>query len=138
MAPSESASFWEAVRSWADSAGLLLPNDSEGPVRPTVPQSVCDSCPICQAAATVDQVNPQVIADFTEVARSIVLGLGSALAAAAENRSFVTGHRAETEPDGSMDTKSSSEPGDSEADRGVDAVDAAEDDLADGVDDDDS
>ncbi len=94
MAQSESASFWEAVRSWADSMGLLVPNEPEGPVRATVPQSVCDSCPICQAAATLDQVNPQVIADVTEVARSIVLGLGSALAAAAENRGFVTGEQA--------------------------------------------
>ena len=91
MTTSESASFWAAVRSWADSAGLLLPSDPDSPGRPVVPQSVCDSCPICQAAATLDQVNPQVIADVTEVARSMVLGLGSALAAAAENRSFVTG-----------------------------------------------
>ncbi|MGB7979496.1 MAG: hypothetical protein WCF36_01745 [Candidatus Nanopelagicales bacterium] len=91
MATSESASFWEAVRSWADSAGLLLPAEHEDAVRPVVPQSVCDSCPICQGAATLDQVNPQVIADVAEVARSVILGLGSALAAAAENRSFVTG-----------------------------------------------
>ena len=80
MAPAsgEPHSFWDAVRSWADSAGLLLPPDPEkaadtGPVadvpRPKVPQAVCDSCPICQAAATLDQVNPRVVADLTEVAR---------------------------------------------------------------------
>ena len=91
MTTPESAFFWAAVRSWADAAGLLLPSDPDVQNRPVVPQSVCDSCPICQAAATLDQVNPQVIADVTEVARSVVLGLGSALSAAAENRSFVTG-----------------------------------------------
>ncbi len=95
MATSDSASFWEAVRSWADSAGLLLPSDPDAQDRPVVPQSVCDSCPICQAAATLDQVNPQVLADVTEVARSLVLGLGSAIAAAADNRSFGTGQGAD-------------------------------------------
>lgn len=101
MATSESASFWEAVRSWADAAGLLLPSGPDDPVRTVVPQSVCDSCPICQAAATLDQVNPQVISDVAEVARSVILGLGSALATAAENRSFVTGQSTDraTAPD---------------------------------------
>ena len=97
MAPAsgEPHSFWDAVRSWADSAGLLLPPDPEkaadtGPVadvpRPKVPQAVCDSCPICQAAATLDQVNPRVVADLTEVARSVITGLTSALNSAADQR----------------------------------------------------
>jgi hypothetical protein len=76
------------VRSWADEAGLLLPADPEDPPRPKVPQAVCDSCPICQAAATLDQVNPQVLVDITEVARSVITGLGSALASAADQRTF--------------------------------------------------
>ena len=97
MAPAsgEPHSFWDAVRSWADSAGLLLPPDPEtvadsgiptDPPRPKVPQAVCDSCPICQAAATLDQVNPQVVADLTEVARSVIAGLTSALNSAADQR----------------------------------------------------
>jgi len=104
MAAGEAASFWDSVRSWADSAGLLLPTassepsersghsepldptDRPDPPRPTVPQSVCDSCPICQAAATLNQVNPQVIADMTEVARSVITGLGAALSSAADQR----------------------------------------------------
>ncbi len=88
MAPAEGSTFWDAVRSWADEAGLLLPSDQQDPPRPTVPQAVCDSCPICQAAATLEQVNPQVLVDLTEVARSVVTGLGSALASAAEQRTF--------------------------------------------------
>ena len=87
----ESASFWDAVRSWADSAGLLLPTDADDPPRPKVPQAVCDSCPICQAAATLDQVNPQVVADMTDVARSLMTGLGSALASASEQRTTAPG-----------------------------------------------
>ena len=87
----ESASFWDAVRSWADSAGLLLPTESDDPPRPKVPQAVCDSCPICQAAATLDQVNPQVVADMTDVARSLMTGLGSALASASEQRTTSPG-----------------------------------------------
>ncbi len=88
MPTAEGSSFWDAVRSWADDAGLLLPSEGPDPQRPKVPQEVCDSCPICQAAATLDQVNPQVIVDFTEMARSIFTGLGSALASAAEHRTF--------------------------------------------------
>ena len=56
-----------------------------------MPQAVCDSCPICQAAATLDQVNPQVLVDMTEVARSVITGLGSALASAAEQRTGADG-----------------------------------------------
>ena len=91
MESNESASFWDAVRSWADSAGLLLPTDADDPPRPKVPQAVCDSCPICQAAATLDQVNPQVVADLTDVARSLMTGLGSALASASEQRTPAPG-----------------------------------------------
>ena len=91
MESNESASFWDAVRSWADSAGLLLPTDADDPPRPKVPQAVCDSCPICQAAATLDQVNPQVVADMTDVARSLMTGLGSALASASEQRTPAPG-----------------------------------------------
>lgn len=86
MAAADGSSLWDAVRSWADSAGLLLPADPEAPARPTVPQSVCDSCPICQAAATFDQVNPQVLVEMTEVVRSVITGIGSALASAADQR----------------------------------------------------
>ena len=88
MASAEGPSFWDAVRSWADDAGLLLPADPLDPPKPKVPQAVCDSCPICQAAATLDQVNPQVLVDMTEVARSVITGLGSALASAADQRTF--------------------------------------------------
>ena len=86
MPSPQGSSFWDAVRSWADEAGLLLPADEADRPRPTVPQAVCDSCPICQAAATLDQVNPQVLVDITEVARSVITGLGSALASAADQR----------------------------------------------------
>jgi hypothetical protein len=86
MASGEASTFWDAVRSWADDAGLLLPTEPQDPQRPRVPQAVCDSCPICQAAATLDQVNPQVITDLTEVARSVIAGLSSALTSAADQR----------------------------------------------------
>jgi hypothetical protein len=86
MASADGPSFWDAVRAWADEAGLLLPTDPADPPKPRVPQAVCDSCPICQAAATLDQVNPQVLVDMTEVARSVITGLGSALASAADQR----------------------------------------------------
>lgn len=86
MASAQGSSFWDAVRSWADDAGLLLPSDEQEPTKPTVPQAVCDSCPICQAAATLDQVNPQVLVDLTEVARSLINGLGSALTSASDQR----------------------------------------------------
>lgn len=84
--PSGPGSFWDALRTWADSAGLLLPSD-DGPRRPVVPQEVCDSCPICQAAATLDQVNPRVIEEMAVVARNVLAGLGSAMASAADQRS---------------------------------------------------
>jgi hypothetical protein len=86
MASAQGSSFWDAVRAWADDAGLLLPSDEQEPTKPTVPQAVCDSCPICQAAATLEQVNPQVLVDLTEVARSLIGGLGSALASASDQR----------------------------------------------------
>jgi hypothetical protein len=87
--PTPSAPFWDSVRAWADSMGLLLPQEEApqgGPGRPRVPQSVCDSCPICQGAATLDQVNPDAIAELADVARSLLGGIGSALASAAEQR----------------------------------------------------
>lgn len=87
--PTPSAPFWDSVRAWADSMGLLLPQEEgpdRDPVRPRVPQSVCDSCPICQGAATLDQVNPDAIAELADVARSLIGGIGSALASAAEQR----------------------------------------------------
>ena len=79
------ASFWDGVWAWADSAGLLLPPD-ERDERPPVPHQVCDNCPICQTAALLDQVDPQVVAELTEVVRGLVTGLTSALASAAEQR----------------------------------------------------
>ena len=87
MAPSGEPSFWDAVRSWADDAGLLLPQDpDEVPSKPKVPQAVCDSCPICQGAATLEQVNPELITDLAEMARSVVSGLASAMASASDQR----------------------------------------------------
>lgn len=80
------SNLWDAVRSWADSAGLLLPTEPDEPGRPRVPQDVCDSCPICQAAATVDQINPEAVSDLVEMARSVVTGLASAMASAADQR----------------------------------------------------
>ena len=109
MAATEGSSFWDAVRTWADEAGLLLPSEDTDPPRPHVPQSVCDSCPICQAAATLDQVNPQVIIDMTEVARSVIAGLGSALASAAAQRDF---RGATVEPVDSLDEWDRDAPGD--------------------------
>ena len=79
------ASFWDGVWAWADLAGLLLPPD-ERDERPPVPHQVCDNCPICQTAALLDQVDPQVVAELTEVVRGLVSGLASALASAAEQR----------------------------------------------------
>lgn len=88
MSHSPSASFWDGVRALADSIGLLVPQGAEGQQRPrpAVPPSVCDSCPICQAAATLDQVDPQVITEVFDVARGMLVGMGSALASAAEQR----------------------------------------------------
>jgi hypothetical protein len=108
MESAEGSSFWDAVRSWADEAGLLLPADPQDPPRPKVPQSVCDSCPICQAAATLEQVNPQVLVDMAEVARSVITGLGSALASAADQRTFGGGTDATAD---SLDAWDGDEPG---------------------------
>ena len=94
-------SIWDAIRGWADAAGLLLPPDEAAgaAARPRVPASVCDNCPICQAAATLDQVNPEIFTELTDVARNLIGGLGSALAAATEQRlSDGTGQAVE-EPD---------------------------------------
>jgi hypothetical protein len=113
MPPEDGSSFWDAVRSWADDAGLLLPEDPGDPPRPKVPQAVCDSCPICQAAATLDQVNPQVLVDLTEVARSVITGLGSALASAADQRTFDTGTPA---PPADPDAVEAQDPGDDPGD----------------------
>lgn len=108
MASADGSSFWDAVRSWADEAGLLLPTDPEDPPRPKVPQSVCDSCPICQAAATLEQVNPQVIVDMADVARSLIAGLGSALASATDQRTYSGGS---ADPAGSIDEWDDDQPG---------------------------
>jgi hypothetical protein len=108
MESAEGSSFWDAVRSWADDAGLLLPADPQDPPRPKVPQAVCDSCPICQAAATLEQVNPQVLVDITEVARSVITGLGSALTSAADQRTFGGGS---AEPADSLDEWAGEDPG---------------------------
>jgi hypothetical protein len=92
MGTQQPGTFWDAVRSWADSVGLLLPAESAegGPQRPVVPPEVCDNCPICQGAATLEQVNPQVLVELADVARSLLSGVGSALAAAADQRAGVT------------------------------------------------
>ncbi len=113
MATAEGSSFWDAVRSWADDAGLLLPADPLDPPKPKVPQAVCDSCPICQAAATLDQVNPQVLVDLGEVARSVITGLGSALTSAADQRTF--GGGTADEVDG-LDEWDGDAPGDTSGD----------------------
>jgi hypothetical protein len=92
--PSQSLPFWESVRAWADSAGLLLPQEStsEGEsVRPPVPPSVCENCPICQGAATLDQINPQVIDELSVLARGVFDGIASALASASEQRHTAQG-----------------------------------------------
>jgi hypothetical protein len=116
MATDDGPSFWDAVRSWADDAGLLLPTDPLDPPKPKVPQAVCDSCPICQAAATLEQVNPQVLVDLGEVARSVITGLGSALTSASDQRTF--GWTAEevdspdeSDADGSGDASGDDRPG---------------------------
>ena len=70
---------------------------------------MCDSCPICQAAATLDQVNPQVLVDLTEVARSVITGLGSALASAADQRTFGGGT---ADPADGLDEGDGDAPGD--------------------------
>jgi len=93
--PQPSVPFWDAVRAWADAAGLLLPrpqadgdqaDGDQAARRPAVPASVCENCPICQGAATLDQVDPRVITELAELARGVLGGIGSALASAAEQR----------------------------------------------------
>jgi hypothetical protein len=73
---------------------------------------VCDSCPICQAAATLEQVNPQVLVDLTEVARSVITGLGSALASAADQRTFGGGSRDPGDTLDAWDVQLPEDPGD--------------------------
>ena len=85
VARPDPASFWDGVWAWADSAGLLVPRDDDSAPR-EVPRHICDGCPICQGAAILDQVNPQLVAELTEVVRGLVIGVGSALAAAADQR----------------------------------------------------
>lgn len=83
--------FWDSVRSWADSAGLLRPPESpDATVRPHVPESVCANCPICQGAATLEQLDTDALAELADLARGILTGMGSALASAAEQR--IQGH----------------------------------------------
>lgn len=81
-----SPGFWDTVRSWADSVGILSPDAARPGEKPKVPEAVCANCPICQGAATVDQLDHDAIADYVDLARNVVLGLGSALASAAEQR----------------------------------------------------
>ena len=105
MEPSAPASFWDAIRSWADAAGLLAPQPlgPDGrPLAPHVPEAVCAACPVCQAAATLDQLNPQVLADLGVVLRSVLDGLGAALAAAAVQR---TGARTADQPGSTQPTE---------------------------------
>lgn len=85
MSQTPGSSFWGAVRSWADEAGLLLPQEQE-PTKASVPPAVCESCPICQGAATLDQVNPDLFTDVADLARSVVAGLASAMASASDQR----------------------------------------------------
>ena len=73
-----------------------------------MPQAVCDSCPICQAAATLEQVNPQVLVDLGEVARSVIMGLGSALTSASDQRTFGGGPTDEVD---SLDERDGDAPG---------------------------
>ncbi|MCU0283847.1 MAG: hypothetical protein MUD13_08105 [Candidatus Nanopelagicales bacterium] len=91
--------FWDALRAWADGAGLLQPQDPQDGPRPRVPQAVCDNCPICQGAATLDQVNPDVVHELADLARGVVLGLGSALSSAADQRLGDPGARGAVAPD---------------------------------------
>jgi hypothetical protein len=92
MDPAGAPSFWDAVRAWADDMGLLVPPEDDpapaddAPHRPKVPQAVCDSCPICQGAATFEQVNPEILTELADLARSVVTGLASAMASASDQR----------------------------------------------------
>lgn len=91
MEPS-GGSFWDAIRGWADARGLMLPENSQqaSSSRASVPASVCENCPICQSAATLDQLQPDVMDELTDLARTLIGGVGSALAAAAEQRMSAT------------------------------------------------
>lgn len=86
MAQAQQPNLWDAVRSWAGAAGMLLPPTEAGPVPREVPRDVCDSCPVCQAAATADQVNAQAVAELAEMARGFVAGLVSAMGQASQQR----------------------------------------------------
>ena len=84
-------SIWDSVRSWADSVGLLRPPEgTDVGARPHVPEVVCANCPICQGAATLDQIDTEALAELAELARGVIAGMGSALASAAEQR--IQGH----------------------------------------------
>jgi hypothetical protein len=88
--------LWDAVRSWADSVGLLRSSEGgDAAARPHVPESVCANCPICQGAATLDQVDTEALAEWAELARGVIAGMGSALASAAEQR--IQGHSTHTD-----------------------------------------
>ncbi len=88
MASQGPGTFWDSVRAWADSAGITVAAAAgEGPSPPpSVPESVCANCPICQGAATLEQINPAIVEDLTSLAHSLLGGIGSALAVASEQR----------------------------------------------------
>lgn len=52
----------------------------------SVPRDVCDHCPICQGAAILERYGPDLVAELSAVARSLVEGLSAATDAAAANR----------------------------------------------------
>lgn len=111
MPEEQAGSYWDTIRSWADAFGLLNPRDdhsaedAEEPPRPKVPQAVCDNCPICQGAATVESMNPVALHELAEIARSLLAGVSSALGQAAETRIAVGTSRSDAEApeDGSAD-----------------------------------
>ncbi len=122
MAQEQAGSYWDAIRSWADALGLLNPPDEaaeqsdDAQPRPKVPQAVCDNCPICQGAATVDSINPLVLNELTEIARSLIAGVGAALSQAAETRIAVGRSRAEGEAEGDVGSAAPQAGGDAVAD----------------------
>jgi hypothetical protein len=79
-------SIWDAVRGWAEDRGLVIPNGLGLTAPVEVPESVCQKCPICQGAAALGQLDPAVLDDVTEVAKTLLGGVGQALSAAAEQR----------------------------------------------------
>lgn len=107
---SPASAFWGAVRSWADEAGLLLPQDEES-TPPKVPPAVCESCPICQGAATLDQVNPDLFTDLADLARNIVSGLASAMASASDQRDTARAHRQDVAPEVAVTDREQEHPG---------------------------